>query len=67
VNGQSGVVTLATLPPGSSGQTLRHNGSAWVANSALTSDGTDVSIGGLLHFLDTILEGTRNSPLSSLA
>ena len=50
VNGQSGAVTIATLPAGSAGQTLRHNGSAWVANSALTSDGTKVSLTGELAF-----------------
>jgi hypothetical protein len=36
------------LPTGTSGQTLRHNGSAWVANSALTSDGTDATMTGIL-------------------
>jgi Chaperone of endosialidase len=37
-----------SLPAGTSGQTLRHNGSAWVANSALTSDGTDATMTGIL-------------------
>lgn len=36
------------LPSGTSGQTLRHSGSAWVANNALRSDGTDVSLTGAL-------------------
>jgi trimeric autotransporter adhesin len=36
------------VPPGSAGQTLRNNGSAWVANSALTSDGTNVALTGAL-------------------
>jgi hypothetical protein len=36
------------LPTGSAGQTLRNNGSAWVANSALTSDGTNVALTGAL-------------------
>src|SRR5450759_2328828 len=36
------------LPTGTSGQTLRHSGAAWVANSALTSDGTNVALTGAL-------------------
>ena len=32
------------LPTGSSGQTLRHNGTSWVSSSALTNDGTEVSV-----------------------
>ena len=36
------------LPSGSSGLTLRHNGSNWVASTALTNDGTDVSLSGSL-------------------
>ncbi len=34
-----------SLPSGSSGQTLRHNGSAWTASSALYNDGTNIGIG----------------------
>jgi hypothetical protein len=49
VNGASGAVTIPVLPPGTSGQTLRHDGTAWVANGALTSNGTDVSVAGALH------------------
>lgn len=33
------------LPSGTSGQTLRHNGTAWVANSLLFNDGVNVGIG----------------------
>jgi hypothetical protein len=33
------------LPDGSSGQTLRHNGTSWVANSVLFNNGTNVGIG----------------------
>ncbi|HNW70586.1 MAG TPA: hypothetical protein PKI01_09305 [Bacteroidales bacterium] len=33
------------LPAGSSGQTLRYSGSAWVANSTIYNDGTNVGIG----------------------
>ncbi|MBL7780677.1 MAG: hypothetical protein JNM22_05620 [Saprospiraceae bacterium] len=32
------------LPSGTSGQTLRHNGSAWVANSILYNDGTNIGV-----------------------
>jgi hypothetical protein len=34
-----------TLPSGSSGQTLRHNGSSWVATSNLFNDGINIGIG----------------------
>ncbi|MFH1192606.1 MAG: hypothetical protein V1655_03990, partial [bacterium] len=36
---------LAGLPAGTSGQTLRHNGSAWIGNSVLYNDGTNIGIG----------------------
>ena len=36
------------LPVGSSGQTLRHDGSSWLASSALTNDGTNVALTGAL-------------------
>jgi hypothetical protein len=35
----------AGLPSGTSGQTLRHDGANWVANSLLFNDGNDVGIG----------------------
>ncbi|RKZ32842.1 hypothetical protein DRQ33_05165 [bacterium] len=34
-----------TLPSGSSGQTLRHNGTSWIANSTIYNDGTNIGIG----------------------
>jgi len=34
-----------SLPPGTSGQTLRHNGTNWVADSLLFNNGTNVGIG----------------------
>ncbi len=34
-----------SLPSGSSGQTLRHNGTSWIANSTLYNNGTNVGIG----------------------
>ncbi|UCF05013.1 MAG: hypothetical protein JSV33_13990 [bacterium] len=39
-NGGSG-----SLPPGAAGQTLRHNGASWVANSFLYNNGSDIGIG----------------------
>ncbi len=43
----SGLATWQTisLPSGSAGQTLRHNGTEWVANSLLYNNGTNVGIG----------------------
>jgi hypothetical protein len=35
----------AGLPPGSAGQTLRHDGTSWVANSLLFNNGTNIGIG----------------------
>ena len=35
----------ATLPPGISGQTLRHDGTVWTADSNLFNDGANVGIG----------------------
>lgn len=34
-----------SLPSATNKQTLRHNGSAWVASSGLTNDGTNIGIG----------------------
>jgi hypothetical protein len=33
------------LPPGTSGQTVRHDGTNWIANSVLINDGTNIGIG----------------------
>jgi len=35
----------AALPTGTSGQTLRHNGTSWIANSVLYNNGSNVGIG----------------------
>jgi uncharacterized protein (TIGR02145 family) len=35
----------ATFPQGTSGQTLRHDGTTWVANSTLYNNGTNVGLG----------------------
>ena len=42
---QLDVVSANTLPSGTSGQTLRHDGTNWVANSLLYNDGTNIGIG----------------------
>lgn len=43
---QSPDILLRNLPgSGTSGQTLRHNGTGWIANSTLYNDGTNVGIG----------------------
>ncbi|NLG06644.1 MAG: site-specific integrase, partial [Candidatus Pacebacteria bacterium] len=62
----------ALLPTGISGQTLRHDGTTWVANSLLYNDGTNIGIGttspthklqvqGTGHFEDILVE----SPLGA--
>lgn len=45
---------LLLLPPGSIGETLRHDGTNWIANSLIYNDGTNIGIGttnptGMLH------------------
>jgi hypothetical protein len=37
--------TSNSLPPATNGQTLRYNGTAWVADSNLYNDGTNIGIG----------------------
>ncbi len=50
------------LPTGTSGQTLRHDGTSWIANSLLYNNGTNVGIGTTnpISFVD-ILAGTGGS------
>jgi hypothetical protein len=43
------VASSGGLPSGTDNQTLRHDGSNWVANSALQNNGTDVSLTGQLN------------------
>jgi hypothetical protein len=43
------------LPTGTSSETLRHNGTSWVASGALTNDGTDVSVTGSLTLSNGVL------------
>jgi hypothetical protein len=44
-NGVSTWTAAAALPSGTSGQTLRHDGTTWVTNSNIFNNGTNVSIG----------------------
>jgi len=55
--------TMTGLPTGTSGQTLRHDGASWLANSLLTNTGTRIGIntatpGGRLSVLG---EGTTSA------
>ncbi|MCD6532353.1 hypothetical protein J7K99_07915 [bacterium] len=53
------IASAGGLPSGSNGQTLRHNGTGWVATSNLYNDGTNIGIGttspsgGRLHIKET--------------
>jgi len=44
-NGSLYAAARDALPTGTTGQTLRHNGTSWLANSVLFNDGTNVGIG----------------------
>ena len=37
--------TGGSLPAGTAGQTIRHNGASWIANSVIFNNGTNVGIG----------------------
>ena len=44
-NAESCTAASGSLPSGTTGQTLRHNGTTWVANSVIYNNGTNVGIG----------------------
>ncbi|HNY39479.1 MAG TPA: hypothetical protein PKJ41_03760, partial [Bryobacteraceae bacterium] len=48
------------LPSGSSGQTLRHDGTSWVASSALQNNGTNVTMTGSLSVTGTASTASIN-------
>ncbi len=52
-----------SLPSGTTGQTLRHNGTSWVASSTLFNDGTNIGVGSTspLYKLDVAGEGKFTS------
>lgn len=50
------------LPAGLSGQTMRHDGTNWVANSILFNDGTNVGVGLSSPTAKFHLYGISNSP-----
>lgn len=56
------VRTVSSLPTGTAGQTLRHDGTDWVANSLLYNNGTNIGIGTTTptNILD-VATGTSNS------
>ena len=45
ISGGNMITLPSGLPSGSSGNTLRHNGSTWIANSMFYNDGTNIGIG----------------------
>jgi len=60
------LLTGVSLPSGTSGQTLRHNGASWVAGSNLFNNGTDIGIGTttpreMLDVMGKITGGTYSS------
>ena len=58
LTGATGAVgPTGPLVAGTIGQTLRHNGTDWVASSALTNDGTDVTAGNDLNVTGDIDAG----------
>jgi hypothetical protein len=56
-NGNS--VTLPVLPSGTTRQTLRNNGSSWVASSLLENDASRIDINGWVAALRTTILGSR--------
>ncbi len=61
---QSLTSTGESLPSGTAGQTLRHNGADWTANSVLYNDGTNIGIGTTspsfpLHIVTDGMTGLR--------
>ena len=56
--------TLITgaLPTGTTGQTIRHNGTAWVANSVIYNNGTNVGIGTTAPANKLVVKGTGGVP-----
>ena len=44
------IASTGGLPAGTANQTLRHDGSNWVASSALKNNGTDIELAGALNF-----------------
>ena len=53
-----------TVPGGTSGQTLRHSGTAWVATSNLYNDGTNVGIGTTSPLSKLHISGNAQEQLS---
>jgi hypothetical protein len=60
VNGQDGATGL---PSGTTGQTLRHNGTDWVANSTLYNDGSTIGVGTSTPNAETSLDIATQLPV----
>ncbi len=54
-----------TLPAGVTGQTLRSNGSAWLATSSLYNDGTNIGIGTTTPAYRLDVNGMMNMPATT--
>jgi endosialidase-like protein len=46
------IASTGGLPSGTADQTLRHNGTSWVATGLVTLGGSDVTVNGVLHLPD---------------
>ena len=60
VNGQDGATGL---PSGTTGQTLRHNGTDWVANSTLYNNGSTIGVGTSTPNTETSLDIATQLPV----
>lgn len=54
--------TVAGLPSGTTGQTLRHNGTDWIASSVLVNNGTKLTLGGVLEGSSVLSAYIPNAP-----
>jgi trimeric autotransporter adhesin len=57
----SNVTISGTVPSGTSGQTLRSNGTSWLANSTLFNNGTNVGIGSTSPSSKLHVKGAANT------
>ncbi len=53
---------IVALPTGSSDNTLRYNGSAWVTSGALTNDGSDVTASGTFSAKQVSINSGSDNP-----
>ena len=55
-----------SLPAGTSGQTLRHNGTTWVANSTVFNDGTNVGVGTASPLSNLDIQGSMGLKFTTI-